>query len=343
MTLQSRAQALVNKQTGADDRLARSTPTSPTVPNIEALIAHVEQHGYVIIPDAFSASEADEAHAEIVRLTSSSLTAGPAGGFVDSGTDVGGGGGRNSFEGFKTRRIYALLNKSPVFYKFPTHPALLALNEHFLDPAFLLNAFHSVYIQPGEAPQALHHDDGYVGVPRPHRPFGTVKSSSSLFFHCHDPSHYPNTPQGVMVALDDFNPTNGATVVIPDSHTWGPDTDAAYSPQRKDTVPIVMHKGSAVFFLGTLWHGGGENTSPNPRRALTIQYCQPWVRPLENQILAVEWDKLGRMPRRLVDLLGYEPGAPFVGYADGAHAWKVVQRRLREQEERRGGRQREKL
>ncbi|KAK1633683.1 hypothetical protein BDP81DRAFT_293542, partial [Colletotrichum phormii] len=272
---------------------------------IEALIAHVEQHGYVIIPAAFSAPEADEAHAEIVCLTSSPETAGPAGGFTTH-TNEEIRGGRNSFEGFKTHRIYALLNKSPVFQKFPTHPALLALNNHFLDPGFLLNAFHSVYIQSGEVPQALHHDDGYVGVPRPHRPFGT----------------------GVMVALDDFTPTNGATIIIPDSHTWGPDT--AHLPQRKDAIPVVMDKGSVVFFLGTLWHGGGENNSPGPRRALTIQYCQPWMRPLENQILAVEWDKLAGMPRRLVDLLGYEPRAPFVGYADGVHPWKVVQRRLRE-------------
>ncbi|KAL2877281.1 hypothetical protein SGCOL_007438 [Colletotrichum sp. CLE4] len=323
MPFQSRAQALVNAQTGADARLSRhsaqstsssTSSTSPAVPNIEALIAHVEQHGYVIIPAAFSGPEADEAHAEIVRLTSSPETAGPAGGFATPTNDGGTltnnstttgdsdstGGGRNSFEGFKTHRIYALLNKSPVFHKFPTHPALLALNNHFLDPGFLLNAFHSVYIQPGEVPQALHHDDGYVG--------------------------------GVMVALDDFTPTNGATVIIPDSHTWGPDT--THLPQRKDAIPVVMDKGSAVFFLGTLWHGGGENTSPGPRRALTIQYCQPWMRPLENQILAVEWNKLAGMPRRLVDLLGYEPGAPFVGYADGVHPWKVVQRRLREQKER---------
>ncbi|GKT53125.1 phytanoyl-CoA dioxygenase family protein [Colletotrichum tofieldiae] len=296
----SRSRQVVVKQTGADARLARSASTSPPVPDIAALVAHVEAHGYVVIPHAFTAAEADEAHAEILRLASSPTTAGPA----------GASGGRNAFEGLRTQRIYALLDKSPAFYKFPLHPALLALNDHFLDPGFLLNAFHSVYIQPGEAPQALHHDDGYVGVPRPHRPFGT----------------------GVMIALDDFTATNGATVVIPASHTWGPDTGHSQVPRREDTIPVVMPKGSAVFFLGTLWHGGGENTSAHQRRALTVQYCQPWIRPLENQVLAVEWEKLSGMPRRLVDLLGYEVGAPFVGYADGVHPWKVVQRRLKERE-----------
>lgn len=136
-----------------------------------------------------------------------------------------------------------------------------------------------------------------------------------------------------MVALEDFTPTNGATVVIPGSHRWGPETHSSGTPRREDAVPVLMPKGGAVFFLGTLWHGGGGNNSGRERRALTVQYCQPWVRPLENQVLAVEWGKLGGMPRRLVDLLGYEVGAPFVGYADGVHPWKIVQRRLREREE----------
>ncbi|GKT47965.1 uncharacterized protein ColSpa_08146 [Colletotrichum spaethianum] len=282
-----RSHDVIVKQTGAGTRLGRSATASPSAPNIAALIAHVEAYGYVVIPNAFTAAEADEAHDEVLRLASSPTTAGPA----------GASGGRNAFEGHRTRRVYALLNKSPAFYKFPLHPALLALNDHFLDPGFLLNAFHSVYIQPGEAPQPLHHDDG----------------------------------QGVMIALNRFTATNSATVVIPASHTWGPDTDLAQA-RRENTTPVVMSKGSAVFFLGTLWHGGRENTSAHERRALTVQYCQPWMRPPENQVLAVEWEKLSGMPRRLVDLLGYEVGAPFVGYAHGLHPWKVVQRRLRERE-----------
>ncbi|TDZ29313.1 Uncharacterized protein C8035_v011309 [Colletotrichum spinosum] len=262
--------------------------------DLKTLISHVETHGYVIIPDAFTPAEIDEAAAAIARLASDAASAGPAGGPNT---------GRTAFEGRNTKRIYALLNKSPAFYKFPVHPALTALNAHFLDRGFLLNAFHSVYIQPGEAPQALHHDDSVVSVPRPHRPYGT----------------------GVMVAIDDFTPSNGATVVIPGSHTW-----ADRVPRREDTIPVVMPRGSAVFFLGTLWHGGGENVSRAERRSMTIQYCQPWVRPLENQVLAVDWDKLEGMPRGLVDMMGYGVGDPFIGYVDGIHPWKVAQRRLRE-------------
>lgn len=131
-------------------------------PRVESLIQEVEANGYAIIPRAFNRADVDEAKAELTRLASSGQ-GGPA------GTK-----GRNAFEGFKTGRIYALLDKSRVFDKFVSHQDVLALNDYFLDPGYLINAFHSISIQPGEKPQTLHHDDGHVKVPRPHAPFGTV-------------------------------------------------------------------------------------------------------------------------------------------------------------------------
>lgn len=131
-------------------------------PRIELLIREVQVNGYVIIPLAFSRAEVDEAKEELTRLTRSGQ-GGPAGKV-----------GRNAFEGYKTGRIYALLDKSRIFDKFVSHPDVLALNDYFLDPGYLINAFHSISIQSGEKHQILHHDDGHVTVPRPHAPFGTV-------------------------------------------------------------------------------------------------------------------------------------------------------------------------
>lgn len=131
-------------------------------PRIESLIREVQANGYVIIPQAFDRTDTEEAKTELARLASSGQ-GGPAG--IK---------GRNAFEGFKTGRIYALLDKSRVFDKFVSHPDVLALNDYFLDPGYLINAFHSISIQPGELPQTLHHDDGHIKVPRPHEPFGTA-------------------------------------------------------------------------------------------------------------------------------------------------------------------------
>ncbi|KAG5742693.1 hypothetical protein H9Q70_014575 [Fusarium xylarioides] len=279
---------IINRETGAAKRLGERTPVTP---HLQKLIDETVLNGYVIIPNAFTDAEVEEAKTELQRLASSP-EAGPA---VS--------GGRNRFEGLRTNRIYALLNKSRVFDKFVLHPDILGLNEYFLDQGFLLNAFHSINIQPGEAPQTIHHDDGFITIPRPHRPFGTA----------------------IMIALDSYTKTNGATVVVPKSHTW----DSNRVPTPEEAQPVIMEKGSVVYFLGTLWHGGGKNVSEKERRALTVQYCQPWVRPLENQILAVDWEKLNDIPPRLVYMLGYQVGAPFVGYVDGISPRRAVERKMR--------------
>jgi hypothetical protein len=151
----------VDSEVGADRRLGRDVQDNP---RIQGLIDHITEHGYAVIPNAFSSGEIDEAKAELRHLASV-LEAGPAP-----------LRGRNTFEGLKTQRIYALANKSRVFDKFALHPDILALNDHFLDPGYLLNSFQSINIQPGETPQTLHHDDGYVTVPRPHRAFGAVRT-----------------------------------------------------------------------------------------------------------------------------------------------------------------------
>lgn len=150
---------IINRETGAAKRLGRKAPVTP---HLQKLIDETLLNGYVIIPNAFTNDEVEQANTELRRLASSP-EAGPA---VS--------GGRNRFEGLRTNRIYALLNKSRVFDKFVLHPDILGLNDYFLDRGFLLNAFHSIIIQPGEAPQTIHHDDGFITIPRPHRPFGTV-------------------------------------------------------------------------------------------------------------------------------------------------------------------------
>lgn len=57
--------------------------------------------------------------------------------------------------------------------------------------------------------------------------------------------------------------------------------------KEADRTPVVMAAGSCVFFLGTLWHGGGSNQSDS---ALTAQYCEPWLRPQEAFTLSMTRD-----------------------------------------------------
>lgn len=163
----SKLNLLVDSEVGADKRLGRGSVQLH--PKLKHQIDLINEHGYVIIPNAFSSEEIEEAQSELLRLV---------------GAPMAGGAslrGRNTFEGLKTQRIYALANKSRVFDKFALHPEVLALNDHFLDPGYLLTSFQSINIEPGETPQTLHYDDGYVTVPRPHRPFGAVRICLSKF------------------------------------------------------------------------------------------------------------------------------------------------------------------
>lgn len=98
--------------------------------------------------------------------------------------------------------------------------------------------------------------------------------------------------------------------MIPGSHTW----DAHRMPKESEARPMVCPPGSVLYFLGTTWHGAGANRSSKPRRSLTVQYCQPYIRPIENQILAVDPRRLEQIDRRIIDMMGYKIHRPFIGY-----------------------------
>jgi ectoine hydroxylase-related dioxygenase (phytanoyl-CoA dioxygenase family) len=77
--------------------------------------------------------------------------------------------------------------------------------------------------------------------------------------------------------LDDFTPENGATRCVPGSHKWGVnpvttlrDPVAAHPEEVLVTAPA----GSVVVMNAHLWHGGTENRTDAPRRALHAFYCR---------------------------------------------------------------------
>jgi len=246
--------------------------------SIQHLIDHVLEHGYVILERIFTREQVDKANAELARLEALQ-TSGPAS-----------KGGRNSFEGFHTKRIYALADKSRAFDCFPIHDTVMKLNDYFMQPNCLMTSFHTVNIEPGSVEQNMHTDDGLIDLPRP-RPLIGI---------------------GTMVSLDDFTANNGATTLIPGSHLW----DDSRKPSRDQMIPAIMPAGSMVYFLNTLWHSGGANTSNKPRRSLTVQYCQPWIRTFENMTVAMGWEDLDQLPKRLLQLMGFSTH-DFMGYVDG--------------------------
>jgi len=247
-------------------------------PETDADYAALLRDGYVILERLI-----DEAGCDLVRREAQGL-------FV--------GSGRNAFEGFKTQRVYNILAKTRVADDLIDHPRVLALLDRIFEPNYLLSNAQFINILPGEEAQALHHDDGFYKLPRPHPQLGAA----------------------TIWAIDDFTADNGATAIIPESHLWNSDA----LPRSEQTIPCVMPAGSAIFFLGTLWHGGGANRSNRPRLAFTGQYCAPWLRQQENFFLEVPREIARTLRPAIQGLMGYSIYPPFMGMVDSMHPKRVL-------------------
>jgi ectoine hydroxylase-related dioxygenase (phytanoyl-CoA dioxygenase family) len=207
--------------------------------------------------------------------------------------------GRNDFEGERTKRVYSLAGKGEVFQNLAEHPRIVALLDELLLPNWLLSTMQSIRLHPGETPQAWHTDDAFYLIPRPR---GLLAVST-------------------IWAIEPFDDENGGTEVIPGSHLW--------STQHPDERPhevrrVVMPAGSVVVFDAALWHRGGENRSSRTRLALSPQYCQPWLRPQESQLLVVPPEKARTASPRMRAMLGYSIHPPFIGQVDGMNPLRLV-------------------
>ncbi|GAA6131800.1 phytanoyl-CoA dioxygenase family protein [Halopseudomonas sabulinigri] len=208
--------------------------------------------------------------------------------------------GRNGFEGTLTQRLYGVIAKTLACNPLVEHPLVLGLLDRVLSPNYLLSQLQVINILPGERAQPLHHDDAFYPVPRPRPHYGAA----------------------TIIALDDFTADNGATVVIPGSHTW--DGHAPTAQDCAQAIPVIMPKGSMVLFLGTLWHGGGANHSALPRLAATAQYCEPWARQQENFSLSVPLQRARECSPHLQRMLGYSIHPPFMGMVNGMHPRRLL-------------------
>ena len=206
--------------------------------------------------------------------------------------------GRNPFEGFSTQRVYALFAKTRTFDQAATHPLLLDVLDRVLGH-YQLSAPVGIRIGPGEKAQILHCDDSIYPLAKPH----------------------PTVVVNTMWPLDPFTEENGATRFVPGSHLWEP----GRHPTDADPVATAaMMPGSAMFYLGSLWHGGGANQTARPRLGVILEYASAWLRQQENHCLAVPHEVVAHLPQRLQELLGYNIYPPFVGYVDGHHPRKVL-------------------
>ncbi len=213
--------------------------------------------------------------------------------------DLGIGPASNAFEGRTTVRIYNLLAHGLVFERVPGHARILPIVEGVLDDGCLVSSLSSIAIDPGEVAQPIHADDQIMPLDKPH--VATVCNT--------------------MWALTDFTEANGATRIIPGSHLE--DHSPTYGADYP-TIPAEMARGSVLVWHGSLWHGGGANTTGERRVGLAMNYCAGWVRQQENQQLGVPADTARHFGARLRELCGYGVYHGLIGHIDRRSPADVV-------------------
>jgi ectoine hydroxylase-related dioxygenase (phytanoyl-CoA dioxygenase family) len=250
-------------------------------------LARIDEDGFTIVEDAIE-PELVVALRDTIRRLERELGVEPLG---------------TAAEGHSTRRMYNLLAKDPVFQSMPVHPSVLPFVERLLDRGCLLSGMTAIDIGPGEDPQPMHGDDIVMSrhLARPHAPMMVTS----------------------MWALTDFSGVNGGTRYIPGSHRMPliPEADL----DRYDVRELEMPAGAVMIFHGSLWHGGGANTTADEwRLGVNVQYCPGFVRQQQNHYLAIPPEVAATFSDRLLELLGYKLYKGIMGHVDGRSPGEVV-------------------
>jgi ectoine hydroxylase-related dioxygenase (phytanoyl-CoA dioxygenase family) len=163
----------------------------------------------------------------------------------------------------------------------------------------------AIDIGPGEVAQPVHGDDIVMSrhLQRPHAPMMVTS----------------------MWALTDFTDDNGGTRYVPGSHLWPSTPSSPDRPAEVDERPLEMAAGSVMIFHGSLWHGGGPNTTAAEwRLGVNVQYCPGFVRQQQNPYLGIPAAVAAEFPDRLLELLGYRLYKGIMGHVDGRSPGEVV-------------------
>lgn len=206
------------------------------------------------------------------------------------------------FYGYVTKRLSGLIGKSAAARQMAIHPTILAVMDAFLlksCSAYQLNLTQAISIGPGEPQQIVHRDELMFRYEHP---------GLEAMINC-------------MWAVDDFTCENGATHVVPGSHTWPKDRQ----PEPHEITQGVMRARSVLIYLGSLIHGGGANRTARPRTGLVISYCNGWLRQAENQYLAVSRAQAAQFPEKLQRLMGYFVHKPNLGCVEGQDPHLLLQ------------------
>ena len=208
----------------------------------------------------------------------------------------------NDFNGYKTRRLGAILGLSRSSAELLTNPLALEVADAVLKrhcDNYQVGSMTAIEIHPGEESQILHRDGDFYPISIPGVEF----------------------QMQAMWALSDFTEENGATRIVTDREVLkgvkNAQTEAFENIDESKVTQAVMPKGSVFFWLQSTIHGGGANTGSTPRSGLFISYCLGWLRQEDNQYLIMPREVAESYPENVSRLLGYQAHGKYLGIYPG--------------------------
>jgi len=112
----------------------------------------------------------------------------------------------------------------------------------------------------------------------------------------------------MLVMLDDFTVENGATLMLSGSHR----TEAMPSPAvfHAEAEHAVGQAGDILLFDSLLVHSAAPNHSDAPRRALTLCFGRPFMKPQMDWVRRFGREAEARLSPMARQLLGYHARVP---------------------------------
>ena len=244
-------------------------------------LKYLDENGYLIIPNAIPHDLCDELQNRVNHLAKWEGSSSKGGYIYGSG---------------KMQRIYHLLSKDQLFRDLVLHPLAHIIMSHLFHrntyhDKYYLTSFHANIIKTGGEAQIWHIDSN---VPEPIPPW-IIRANSNFI-------------------TQDYSYENGATQLIPNSHLWlrKPNKYEAEVIDDKTILTLEAPKGSIVFWVGTLWHRSGVNSSNNNRTALLATYAASHLREMcmeENPYLSMNTNVISELGNNLKRLIGWNHGS----------------------------------
>ncbi len=155
----------------------------------------------------------------------------------------------------------------------------------YFDGKYILNGINAVILAQNQHP--------YLN--NMHRDVRTFTGNTKLLFQ-------------MIVTLDDFNLLNGSTYFLSGSHKIPekPSDISTYNCAYRANAP----KGSIILFNSNIWHAAGRNFTSKPRRALTLGFSPPYIKPQFDYCRFLGYDFVSTLSPELRQVIGYNARIP---------------------------------